>query len=806
MRKSLILLCALLGVMVAGQAMAATIRYQGSGDYFNLQSINGTGWQSLTIPGAADTIRCNWGNNLVTLSGVAPLINNFQLGVDESGRLEVDAGGLLQATGGSTVGNNNTCTGQLIVNTGGEVDVTNWVQVGAGASTTGILTINGGTMRITSHLWVGSANLAVGTIYITNGGSLNIGGNIGLGTVNASTASGGKGSVFVQDGGLLNLSQISSVNSIQLNSVLDVSGSGLVTVPGDLTAVMSAYTNALRITAYGGLGTVGINYNNTNVGKTTLFAIAPLAPPPTNVVWNPAANPSGTGKWNESANWTGGVRPAGVTKVTFNVVGAIPCTVTNAAVADYVVMGDTGPGGTLIITNGGSLLPASVVNASVIGNDSNALMVVADGGSASFGYQLMIGLNPGSDGTLIMNGGTVAVAGMFGLGYQGGKGTAHINGGTLNLSLWDDYASIQGDSVLDVAGTGAVVINGDHQASMDYYISMGQITNFAGPGTVVVDYNNIHLGKTTIYPLGVYLPPEQVTWNPALAFPDTNGLWNVSSNWTGGVGPSNVTTVLFNVLDAIPCTVTNAAFAKVMRIGLGGPGGTLIITNGGSLVCSGTADWNSIGMSDTGLMVVENGGSASFGNHLWIGFDPTAEGTLIMNGGTVSVGQMFGLGWNGGKGTAHINGGTLNLSQWSASSPGSIVGASVLDVAGTGKVVINGNQFTSVSNYVSTGQITANGGPNVFYSYDSGADKTTISAVLLPAPQQSITAVSVSGGNVSITYQTTQQHMYHIESAPSLSPTSWTPVTGSTNTATGAPVTFSFPVSGGQMFYRTVSP
>jgi hypothetical protein len=797
--------------MVAGQAMAATLRYQQSGDYFATVAVTGSyGWPAGGggpdgVPGAADTIRCNYGNNLVTLSGVAPLINNFQLGVDESGRLEVDAGGLLQATGGSTVGNNNTCTGQLIVNTGGEVDVTNWVMVGNGANTTGILTINGGTMRITSHLWVGSANLAVGTIYITNGGSLNIGGNIGLGTVNASTASGGKGSVYVGDGGLLNLSQISSVNSIQPNSVLDVSGSGLVTVPGDLTAVMSAYTNALRITAYGGLGTVGINYNNTNVGKTTLFAIAPLAPPPTNVVWNPAANPSSTGKWNEKANWTGGAAPASVTTVNFNVVGAIPCTVTNAAVADYVVMGDTGPGGTLIITNGGSLLPASVVSATVIGNNSNALMVVANGGSASFGYQLMIGLNPGSDGTLIMNGGTVSVAGMFGLGYLGGKGTAHINGGTLNLSQWDDTASIQGDSVLDVAGTGAVVINGNHQASMDYYISTGQITNFAGPGTVVVDYNNIHLGKTTIYPLGVYLPPEQVTWNPALALPDTDGLWNVSSNWTGGVGPSNVTTVLFNVLDAIPCTVTNAAFARVMRIGSGGPGGTLIITNGGSLACSGD-DWNSIGMSATGLMVVENGGSASFGNHLWIGFDPTADGTLIMNGGTVSVAGMFGLGWSGGKGTALINGGTLNLNQWSASSPGSIVGASVLNVAGTGKVVINGNQFTSVSNYVSSGQITANGGPNVFYFYDAGANKTTISAVLLPAPQQSITAVSVSGGNVSITYQTTYQHTYHIESTSKLSPTAWTPVAGSTNAATGAPVTFTFPAGSGPMFYRTVSP
>jgi hypothetical protein len=211
-------------------------------------------------------------------------------------------------------------------------------------------------------------------------------------------------------------------------------------------------------------------------------------------------------------------------------------------------------------------------------------------------------------------------------------------------------------------------------------------------------------------------------------------------------------------------------------------------------------------MNNTGLMVVENGGSASFGNHLWIGFEPTAEGTLIMNGGTVSVTGMFGLGWNGGKGTALIHGGTLNLNQWSASSPGSIVGTSVLDVAGTGKVVINGNQFTSVSNYVSAGMITANGGPNVFYSYDSGANKTTISAVLLSQPQQSITAVSVIGGNVSITYQTTALHQYHIESTPSLSPTSWTPVAGSTNTATGVPLTFTFPMSGGQMFYRTVSP
>jgi hypothetical protein len=784
--------------MVAGQAMAADIRYMNSGDY-----LEPTGWQGGVIPGTNDTARFNWGNNTVTLAGEAPLLRRFQMGVDESGQLVVESGGKLTTTGGanSTVGNNPNAgvIGRLTVNAGGEVNVTNVLFVGASA--TGILTIDGGKVNITSHLWVGSAAPGVGNIYITNGGWLNVGGNIGLGTINASTPSDGKGSVYVQEGGVLNLFQISPITSIQPNSVLDISGSGVVIITNDLTAVMSAYTNAGRITAYGGTGIVGIDYNNTNSGKTTLFAIVGEVPP-TEVVWNPAANPSGTGKWNESANWTGSVRPASITKVVFNVVGAIPCTVTNTAVANYVVMGDNGPGGTLIVTNGGSLT-CGTENATVIGYSSNAVMVVENGGSVTFGHQLWIGLNPDSDGTFIMNGGTVSVANMFGLGWQGGKGTVRINGGTLNLSQWDDVLSIQGASVLDVAGTGVVVINGDHQQSVNNYVSSGQITANGGAGTVVVDYNNINVGKTTLYPLGVYVPPEQVVWNPALIFPDINGLWNVSGNWTGGVGPSNVTKVIFNVLDAIPCTVTNAAFAKYVTMGDNGPGGTLIITNGGSLTCSAD-NWTAIGRNSTALMIVENGGSASFEEHLWVGLDPASDGTLIMNGGTVSVTGMFSCGWLRGKGTALINGGTLNLNQWHPTD--SIKGDSVLNIAGTGKVVINGNWFTSVSNYVSAGKITANGGPNVFYSHDSGANKTTISAILLPAPQQSITAVSVSGGNVSITYQTTHQHTYHIESTPSLWPTSWTPVAGSTTNATGVPLTFTFPMSGGQMFYRTVSP
>ena len=828
--KNSIRVCALLAVMVAGQAMAADLRYKLSGDYFDTtnSTANVRGWINPTVPTWEDTARLNWGGtvgNIVTLDSEAPEVLRFQFGVNESGHLVINSGGKFTstgATGGSFVGNNggSNVFGRVTVNAGGELRaMTAALQVGASA--TGIITNNGGTVNVDSHLWVGSTATpgVTGTIVIKNGGVFNIGQMIGLGTINATAPSGGRGFVYVQTNGILNLANIQAaastnldgspntayLGSIQPGSFLDISGNGLVTIPGDFTNVMNNYIAAGRITSYGGTGTVGVDYDTMNAGMTTLYAIPSEILPPTEVVWNPADNPSGTGKWNESTNWTGYQVPAEVTKVTFNVPDAIPCTVTNAAVARYVTMGDAGPGGTLIITNGGSLT-CSADNWSAIGYDSNALMIVENGGSASFGSHLWIGFNPEADGTLIMNGGAVSVAGMFGLGWTGGKGTAQINGGTLNLAQWNDTNSIQGASVLDVAGTGVVVISGNHYDSVTNFVSTGRITANGGAGTLVVDYGHINVGKTTLYVSGVYVPPEQVIWNPAANLPDTEGLWNVSGNWVGGAYPASVTKVVFNVDGAIPCTVNTAAVARQVVMGdSGGPGGTLIVTNGGSLSTITDNDWSAVGYGSNALMVVENGGSASFGYHLWVGFNPGAVGTLTINGGTVTVGGAFGLGYNGGQGFANVNsGGILNLSSLAANR---IVGASVLDITGTGKVVVNGDVTATVSDFVSGGQITASGTPNVLYSYDAGANKTTItSGVPIPPSSQRITNVSVSNGNVSVTFQTTAGYVYYIEGTPGLSPATWTPVPGSTNLATGAPMTIVFPAGSGQMFYRTVSP
>lgn len=252
----------------------------------------------------------------------------------------------------------------------------------------------------------------------------------------------------------------------------------------------------------------------------------------------------------------------------------------------------------------------------------------------------------------------------------------------------------------------------------------------------------------------------------------------------------------------MPCTVTNTALASVVRMGNGGPGGTLIITNGASLTAANSTEWNSIGMNNTGLVVVATGGAASFGNHLWIGYEPAADGTLTLNGGTVSVGGMIGLGWNGGRGAAQVNDGTLNLAQLHPTD--SIKGASVLNLTGRGTVMITGDQLTSVGNYIAAGKLTANGGAGTLvYGFDPGWNKTIIQ---IAPPRQSITGVSVTDDNVTLTYDTTPGHIYHLESSPTLAPTAWARVAGSTTNAPGTAVTFTFPVGAGSGFYRTVSP
>jgi len=106
-------------------------------------------------------------------------------------------------------------------------------------------------MNIAGHLWVASNTDSIGTVDIT-GGSLSIGGMIGIGTIDAVNPSGGTGTVNVNDGGLLALANIHAEGtSIHPGSMLNLYGTGQVTLPGNFEAVIANYAAAGLISGDG---------------------------------------------------------------------------------------------------------------------------------------------------------------------------------------------------------------------------------------------------------------------------------------------------------------------------------------------------------------------------------------------------------------------------------------------------------------------------------------------------------------------------------------------------------------------------
>lgn len=219
--------------------------------------------------------------------------------------------------------------------------------------------------------------------------------------------------------------------------------------------------------------------------------------PPQNAettVWNPAANPSSTGLWSEAANWTDGVVP-NANKVVFNVPDAQECVMNVTGSINKLVTGDGANGGTLKVTEGGTLTTGATWSG--IGWTHEAKLVVETGGTVNFGEHMWVGWEPGSKGIVEINGGTINVAGMFGMNFEdkGGIGEVHVNSGMLNLANIQYPNSIRDGSVLDISEGSVVIAGEDKENVILNFIAADKITAFGGTGTVSITVGN---GSTTL--------------------------------------------------------------------------------------------------------------------------------------------------------------------------------------------------------------------------------------------------------------------------------------------------------------------
>jgi hypothetical protein len=202
--------------------------------------------------------------------------------------------------------------------------------------------------------------------------------------------------------------------------------------------------------------------------------------------------------WTTDADWTGSVAPLAASqhlKVFFNLAQAGDCTLDTTATVGHLVMGDNNPASDIHLTlAAGADLTAGLdafgrTNWTAVGYNRSANMSVAAGAVLRCRNHLWIGLNAPAVGKLDLRGGTVEVAGQFGLGWESGTGFVTLRrGGTLKLDRIDASQSIHGDSAIDIQ-SGTITIGGNRIAAVNGYVAIGKITSFGGAGTVTATYD-----------------------------------------------------------------------------------------------------------------------------------------------------------------------------------------------------------------------------------------------------------------------------------------------------------------------------
>jgi autotransporter-associated beta strand protein len=713
------------------------------------------------------------------------------------------AGGVNTYSGATTISGGTLSIGTL--DNGGVA-----TDIGASSSSAANLVLNGGTLQFT-------------------GGGATSDRLFTLGTAGGTIDDAGGGSVILNNAGSVALSG-TGARTLTLRSV------GV----DELAAKLGDNGGATAITK-SGAGTWVVTANNTNSGAVTI-----------------------TGGTLQVGNG-GATGAVGSGNITINPAGSVLAFNRSGTLTNGVVSGV----GSVTVDGGGTVvLPGnnSYSGGTTIGGGST--LQVGVGGATG---QLAPNGNVTVDGTLDFNtSGTFAYGGT---GFAGG-GNVIVRGGgkitSLGANSYSGWTLIGPGSTFQpcqgnqgALASSAVTNNGTLlmiRQDNGVFIYSGPIT---GSGSVLVDANNFNAGDVTLTGDNNYTGGTFIGDNGLIVGDSGVGGWitgNVTFQNSTQVPNDNARTLTFVRSDEVIFAgniVTNFASPQ-SNLGL------LVQNGSGTLTLTGTNTYGSGTTINSGTVQVGNGGNRGTigtgpvtdnGILVWNRSDAVSFGRVISGTGSLvktGAGVLTLSATNTYTGTTTVSNGTLVLTGGSLGGsvdveggtfvPASLATGGQLNVGGnvtidSGTVLFPLNKSLSITNIVSVGTITRNGGSVVvtnvgpalavndkFYLFNApvsgfatvtGAGATwkndlatdgSITALTVPVTVNTnapVVQVSVSGSTLSLGWPTNLGWTLQTNSVGLAANSQWFPVAGSAS-VTNASITINPAKT--NVFFRLVYP
>jgi len=440
------------------------------------QGITGAGEQSMHLGSVGRTIFNQTG-------GVVNLYGQLRQGADSTGG-PGGPQGILNLSGG---------TFNVIAGVSGVGNI----QMGQGVAQIQQQQINiSGTGALNADRLIVNANVpSVGglpmSVVSLTGGSLTVG---DLAVPNNWSRNGLNGHVQL-DGGIITVTKLSIADQLDtatgfrlangpgtgaqsgniVTGTMDITGSGVLKLTGDVTSIISSYLAAGSLTGFGSPANVVYDFNNTNPGFTTVKAMLGGT---TDTTWTGSGD--GT-TWTSAGNWTSGV-PTGLVAAHINGSPTVAINTGVNASAFKLNLAEAASSDNVTVNINAGTLTVGSANTALIGAKGRGTLNLSNGATVSTG-PLQLGANDGeasARGTISVANSTLAVAGGIRMGVGNAttqtqeltvSGTSTVTASTLSLAeTLGSVAQVTvsggtlgiagGTTNLGGAGTGTMTVSG----------------------------------------------------------------------------------------------------------------------------------------------------------------------------------------------------------------------------------------------------------------------------------------------------------------------------------------------------------